>query len=263
MSNSLQPHGLKQAWLPCPSTPPGVCSNSRPLTRCYHTSHTLSPPSPPALSLTQHQGLLQWVGSLHQVAKVLEPQLQRQSFQWISRVDFLQDSLIWSAAQRILKTDEIKGLQALLTSQSCPRLHLSPYCYKKKNKTLIKSSGVETRSFSRQKFQSVSLYWQSNKASLFHCVQHSGSETWFGSTAPRGWAFSKARVRTHFLEAKEVDCSEGGVLEGGRGNWDFGRWKDRRKHPLPQDKSSVTPTSAWLAVKGSTHVTQEGCLPHW
>ena len=38
-------------------------------------SHPLSPPSPPALSLSQHQGLFQWVGSSHQVAKVLELQL--------------------------------------------------------------------------------------------------------------------------------------------------------------------------------------------
>ena len=41
-------------------------------------SHPLSPPSPPALNLTQHQGLFQWVSSLHQVAKVLEFQLQHQ-----------------------------------------------------------------------------------------------------------------------------------------------------------------------------------------
>ena len=39
--------------------------------------------------LSQHQGLFQWVSSSHQVAKVLEPQLQHQSFQWIFRSDFL------------------------------------------------------------------------------------------------------------------------------------------------------------------------------
>ena len=44
-------------------------------------------PSPPAFNLSQHQGLFQWVGSLHQVAKVLELQLQHQSFQWIFRVE--------------------------------------------------------------------------------------------------------------------------------------------------------------------------------
>ena len=52
-------------------------------------SHPLSPPSPSAFDLSQHQGLFQWVSSLHQVAKVLEFQLQHQSFQWIFRTDFL------------------------------------------------------------------------------------------------------------------------------------------------------------------------------
>ena len=52
-------------------------------------SHPLSSPSPPAFNLSQHQGLFQWVSSLHQVAKVLEFQLQHQSFQWIFRTDFL------------------------------------------------------------------------------------------------------------------------------------------------------------------------------
>ena len=55
----------------------------------------LSPP-PPALNLSQHQGLFQWVSSLHQVAKVLEFQLQHQSFQRIIRTDFLQDGLVGS-----------------------------------------------------------------------------------------------------------------------------------------------------------------------
>ena len=52
-------------------------------------SHPLLPTSPPALNLSQHQGLFQWIGALHKVARVLELQLQHQSFQWIFRVDFL------------------------------------------------------------------------------------------------------------------------------------------------------------------------------
>ena len=52
-------------------------------------SHPLSAPSPPAFNLSQHQGLFKWVSSSHQVAKVLEFQLQHQSFQWIFRTDFL------------------------------------------------------------------------------------------------------------------------------------------------------------------------------
>ena len=43
--------------------------------------------SPPVFDLSQHQGLFQWVSSLHQVAKVLELQLQHLSVQWIFRTD--------------------------------------------------------------------------------------------------------------------------------------------------------------------------------
>ena len=43
--------------------------------------HPLSSPSPPTFNLSQHQGLFQWVGSLHQVAQVSEFQLRHQSFQ--------------------------------------------------------------------------------------------------------------------------------------------------------------------------------------
>ena len=46
-------------------------------------SHPLSSPSPPAPNPSQHQGLFQWVNSLHEVAKVLEFQLQHQFFQWL------------------------------------------------------------------------------------------------------------------------------------------------------------------------------------
>ena len=60
-------------------------------------SHTLSFPSPPTFNLSQHQGLFKWVNSSHQVAKVLELQLQHQSFQWILRTDFLEDRLVGSS----------------------------------------------------------------------------------------------------------------------------------------------------------------------
>ena len=56
-------------------------------------SHPLSPPSPLALNFSQHQGLFQWVSSSHQVIKILE--LQHQSFQWIFRVEFLYNWLLW------------------------------------------------------------------------------------------------------------------------------------------------------------------------
>ena len=59
-------------------------------------SHPLSSPSSPALNLSQHQGFFQWVSSLHQVAKVLEFQLQYQSFQRTPRTDLLKDGLVGS-----------------------------------------------------------------------------------------------------------------------------------------------------------------------
>ena len=52
-------------------------------------NHTLLSPSPPALNLSHHHGLFQWIDFLHQVAKALELHLQHQSFQWIVRVDFI------------------------------------------------------------------------------------------------------------------------------------------------------------------------------
>ena len=52
-------------------------------------SHPLSSPSPPAINPSQHQSLFQWVNSSHEVAKVLEFQLQHQSFQRTTRTDIL------------------------------------------------------------------------------------------------------------------------------------------------------------------------------
>ena len=68
-------------------------------------SHSLSSPSPPALNLSQHQGLFQWVSSSHQVAKELEFQLQHQSLQWTPRADLLRmDWLDLLAIQGTLKS---------------------------------------------------------------------------------------------------------------------------------------------------------------
>ena len=87
---TLRPHGLQHARLPCPSPSLRVCSNSCPLSWwCHPTTHPLSSPSPPAFNLSQHWGLFQRVGSLHQVAKVLELPFQHQSCRWIFRTDFL------------------------------------------------------------------------------------------------------------------------------------------------------------------------------
>ena len=84
VSDSLQPHVHRQL-------PEFTQIHVHWVDDAIQPSHPLSSSSPPALSLSQHQGPFQWVGSLHQVVKVLELQLQLhpQSFQWIFRVDFL------------------------------------------------------------------------------------------------------------------------------------------------------------------------------
>ena len=97
ISNSLWPHGLQQDRPPCPSPTPGAYSDSCPLSPWCHPAIS-SPviPFSPHLHLSQHQGLFKWVNSLHEVAKVLEFQLQYQSFQWTPSTDLLEDGLVGS-----------------------------------------------------------------------------------------------------------------------------------------------------------------------
>ena len=87
MSDSLWPHGLRHTRLPCPSPSPRVSSNSRALSQWCHPiiSSSVIPFSSCPQSFPDHS-LFQWVSSSHHVAKVLELQLQHQSFQWIFRV---------------------------------------------------------------------------------------------------------------------------------------------------------------------------------
>ena len=75
---------------------PRACSNSCPLSQWCHTTISSSVIPFSSFNLSQHQGLFQWGRSLHQVAKVLEFQLQHQSFRCIFRTDLLLDGLIWS-----------------------------------------------------------------------------------------------------------------------------------------------------------------------
>ena len=120
LSNSLWPHELQHTGLSCPSPSSGPCSTSCSLNmNANQPSHLLSPS--PAFSLSQHQSLFQWVSSLHQVAKVLELQPQHQSFQWIFRIDFLQDGLVWSPfsprdSQESSPTPQFKSIHSLVFS---------------------------------------------------------------------------------------------------------------------------------------------------
>ena len=102
-------------------------------------SHPLSSPSPPVLNLSQHQGLSQWVSSLHQVAKVLEFQLQHQSFQWTPMTDqsFRMDWLDLLPVQGILEslpTPQFKNINSsALSFLYDPTLTYIPDSWKKQS----------------------------------------------------------------------------------------------------------------------------------
>ena len=89
MSDSLQPMDCSTSGFPVLLHLPELAQSHIHWCDAIQPSHPLSPPSPPAFNLSQHQGLFQWVSSSQQVAQVLELQLQHQSFQWTFRVDFL------------------------------------------------------------------------------------------------------------------------------------------------------------------------------
>ena len=76
MSNCLWPHGLQNGRPPCSSPTPEITqTHVHWVGDAIQPSHSLSFPSPPALNLSQHQGLFRWVSSSHLVAKELELQL--------------------------------------------------------------------------------------------------------------------------------------------------------------------------------------------
>jgi len=106
VSDSLLPHGLQHARLLCPSPSPGACSHS-----CHwvnddiQPSHHLSSPSSPALDLSQHQGLFQWVSSSHQelnnhlLNKLGNRNCQRDRSAWVGEVGSLQRKMNFCVLQ--------------------------------------------------------------------------------------------------------------------------------------------------------------------
>ena len=135
MSDSLRPHEPQHARPPCPSPTPGVHPNPCPSSRwCHPTISSSVIPFSSCLHLSQHQSLFQWVSSSHQVAKVLESQLQHQSFQWVFKTDFLWDWLVRSPFQskglsRVFSNTTVQKHQffsAQLSSQSNSQIHTWP-----------------------------------------------------------------------------------------------------------------------------------------
>ena len=89
ISAFLWPHGLQHARLPCASPSPGTCSNSCLFSQWCHPTIPSSAIHFSCLQSFPASRSFLWVSSSHQMAKVLDIQLQHQSFQWIFRTDFL------------------------------------------------------------------------------------------------------------------------------------------------------------------------------
>ena len=116
------------------------------------SSHSLLSPSPPAFNLPQHQGLFQWISSLHQVAKILELQLQHQSFPWIFRIvsfridwfDLLavQETLKSLLQHKLLCVDSLKGNFYTISSEPA-RKKTMPWHKKKEGKEETKKRSKE------------------------------------------------------------------------------------------------------------------------
>ena len=106
VSDSLWHHGLQHTRLSCPSPTPGATQTHVHWVRdAIQPSHPLLSPSPPTFNLSQHQGLFQWISSLHQVAKVLELQLQHHpssEYSWL--ISFRIDWFDLLAVQRTPKS---------------------------------------------------------------------------------------------------------------------------------------------------------------
>ena len=135
VANSVRFSSVTQSCLilcnPMEHNPPGLPVHHQLLEftqTCVHwvsdaiqPSRPLSYPAPPTFSLSQHQGLFQWLSSSHQVAKVLELQLQHQFFQWIFRTDFLYEGLDrspWSPrkSQESSPTPQFKSINSSVLS---------------------------------------------------------------------------------------------------------------------------------------------------
>ena len=129
VSNSLRPHESHSTpGLPVHhQLPEFTQTHAHRVSDAIQRSYPLLYPYPPAFNPSQHQGLSQWVNSSHEVAKVLEFQLQHQSFQWTPRTYLLQDGLVGSPcsprdSQESSPTPQFKSNSSVLSLLYSPAL---------------------------------------------------------------------------------------------------------------------------------------------
>ena len=137
---TLQPHGLQQPKLLCPSPTPGVYSNSvHWVSDAIQPSHPLLGFSVPTLNLSQHQGLFKWVSSSHQMAKILELQLQHQSSnEYSGLISFRLDLLAVQGTLKSLPQQHCSKASILWCSAFCKVQISHPYMTTEKTIALIR-----------------------------------------------------------------------------------------------------------------------------
>ena len=133
--------------------------------------HPLFPPSPPALSLSQDQGLFQWVSSLHQVAKVLELHLQHQSFKWIGFISFRSD---WFD---LLLPKTLKSLLQYQNSKASILWHSAFFMVQLLHLYLLNGMGNHSLLQGIFPTQGLNLGLLQYRQILY-CLSHQGSLTW-------------------------------------------------------------------------------------
>ena len=133
VSDSLRTHELQHSRPPCPShLPEFTQTHVHRVGDAIQPSHPLLSPSPLAPNPSQHQSLFQWVNSSHEVAKVLEFQLQHHSLKRNPRADLLQNGLVGSPcsprdSQESSPTPHSKAFFGALPSlQSNSHIHTWP-----------------------------------------------------------------------------------------------------------------------------------------
>ena len=125
VSDSLRSHESQHASLPVHhQLPESTQTHVHRVGDAIQPSHHLLSPTPPAPNPSQHQGLFQWVSSSLEVAKVLELQLQHQSFQRTPRTDLLKDGLVGSPcsprdSQESSPTPQFKSINSSVLSFLC------------------------------------------------------------------------------------------------------------------------------------------------
>ena len=137
-------------------------------------SHPLSSPSPPTPNPSQHQSPFQWVNSSHEVAKVLEFQLQHHSLQRNPRADLLQNGLAGSPcsprdSQESSPTPQFKSIHSsALSFLYSPNSHIHPYMTTGKTIALTRRIFVGSIGFLLDLCRIFPLWLNLNQCQVFH-----------------------------------------------------------------------------------------------